>query len=317
MGTLYLDHTGLELRRDGRAIAIYEEGKRARSVPMGLVARVVAHGDIRLSTGLIGALAEAGVGLVVLSKRHSRRTATLLGLPHRDARIRLEQYRLWHDPAARREWAARVVKAKIAAQHRLLDRALAQRSDQRKALCDALAGLVRARARAAEARALPELLGIEGAAAAAYFGGLGALFPASLGFHGRNRRPPRDPVNACLSLGYTLLHFDAARAAHAAGLDPLIGFFHEPAYGRDSLAADLIEPLRPHVDDWARELFRERRLRADHFVHDKGACLLNKRGRQRFYGAYEPLARGLRRLLRLACRRMVRELSGGGAVAGR
>jgi len=317
MGTLYLDHSGLELRRDGRSIAIYAEGKRARTVPMTLLARVVAHGDIRLSTGLLGALAEAGVGLVVLSKRHSRRTATLLGLPHADARIRLAQYRLWHDPALRGVWAARVVETKIAAQHRLLHRALAQRPDQRKPLCDAIAGLERARAHAAVAREIPALLGIEGAAAAAYFGGLGALFPDSLEFHGRNRRPPRDPVNACLSLGYTLLHFDAARAAHAAGLDPLIGFFHEPAYGRDSLAADLIEPLRPHVDGWARALFRERGLRSEHFVRDKGACLLDKRGRERFYAAYEPLGRGLRRLLRLACRRMVRELNADDPAASR
>jgi len=308
MSTLYLDHSGLELRRDGRSIAVYAEGKRARTVPMALLARVVAHGDIRLSTGLLGALAEAGVGLVVLSKRHSRRTATLLGAPHADARIRLAQYRLWHDRAARGVWAVRVVAAKIAAQQRLLNRALAQRPDQRKSLCNALAGVERARGHATEAKELPALLGIEGAAAAAYFGGLGALFPDSLGFHGRNRRPPRDPVNACLSLGYTLLHFDAAREAHAAGLDPLIGFFHEPAYGRDSLAADLIEPLRPHVDEWAQGLFRDRGLRAEHFVRDKGACLLDKRGRERFYAAYEPLARGLRRLLRLACRRMVREL---------
>ena len=100
------------------------------------------------------------------------------------------------------------------------------------------------------------------------------------GMHdGRNRRPPRDPVNACLSLAYTLLHFEAVRMAHAAGLDPLLGFYHRPAFGRESLACDLIEPLRPAVDEWIWQQFSPGPLRPEHFSPDKGACLLGKTGR--------------------------------------
>jgi CRISPR-associated protein Cas1 len=117
-------------------------------------------------------------------------------------------------------------------------------------------------------------------------------------------------VNACLSLGYTLLHFEAVRAAHGAGLDPFIGFFHEPSHGRESLACDLVEPLRGRLDAWVWEMFRSRTLRGEHFVEDKGACLLGKAGRRHFYEAYETFARPLHRLLRRECRVTVRGLVG-------
>jgi CRISPR-associated protein Cas1 len=66
------------------------------------------------------------------------------------------------------------------------------------------------------------------------------------------------------------------RSAHGAGLDPMVGFYHQPAHGRESLACDLMEPLRPRADQWVRTLFRDRVLRLEHFAIDKGACLLGK-----------------------------------------
>jgi CRISP-associated protein Cas1 len=143
------------------------------------------------------------------------------------------------------------------------------------------------------------LRGIEGAGASAYFGGFTQLFAPALEFTARNRRPPRDPVNACLSLGYTLLHFEAVTACHGAGLAPFIGFYHEPAYGRESLACDLVEPLRPRVDEWAWELFSSKTLRSDHFTSEQqNGCLLDKTGRKLFYAEYERFIPPLRKLLR-------------------
>jgi len=118
-----------------------------------------------------------------------------------------------------------------------------------------------------------------------------------------------------LSLGYTLLHFTAVQAAHGAGLDPLLGFYHEPSYGRESLACDLMEPLRPRLDRWVWGLFRERTLLAEHFVWDKGACLLNKAGRQIFYPRFEVAARLWRRYLRQQSYHLANELLALEAVA--
>ena len=310
MGTLYLDRRDLSLQLDGKRLVIEEPDARPRGVPLALLERVVLRGLVQFDSGVLGALAEQGASMVCLSARHSRRTAILLGPGHGDARRRLAQYQLALNPAARLPLARALIAGKLRAQIRLLETALAQRPDARKPLHDGLAtlpGLLPALATAPDRDAV---LGLEGAGAAAHYAVLVALFPPALNFAGRNRRPPRDPVNACLSLGYTLLHFEAVRAAYGAGLDPLLGFFHEPAYGRESLACDLIEPLRPRLDGWVWALFRERRLRETDFVSDKGACLLDKAGRQTFYAGYEFWVPPLRRYLRRESYRLANWLNG-------
>lgn len=310
MATLVLDRSNLEVRGDGAALALYEGGERRGTVPLNLVERIILQGTVRLDSGVLTRLAEEGVAVVLLSRRQSRRVAILLGPAHSDAAVRLGQYQLALDSEWCGRWARRLVYGKVRAQAHLLRKALDARPDCRKALTDALCALEGALASLRD-EADPDparIRGMEGAAASAYFRGLASLFPESLDFRGRNRRPPRGPVNACLSLGYTLLHFEAVRACHMAGLDPLIGFYHRPAFGRESMACDLVEPLRPRVDGWVWRLFRERRLRADHFVRDKGACLLHKAGREHFYQDYEIFASPLRRLLRRECALLARRL---------
>ena len=309
MGTLYLDRRNLNLRLDGKRLVIEEPDARPRGVPLALVERAVFQGQVRFDSGVLAALAEQGTSVVCLSARHSRRTAILLGPGHGDARRRLAQYQLALDPAARLPLARALIARKVQAQRRLLEAALAQRPDVRKPLHDGMATLQGLLPALAVAPDLATVLGLEGAGAAAHYAALTALFPPVLRFTGRNRRPPRDPVNACLSLGYTLLHFEAVRAAYGAGLDPLLGFFHEPAYGRESLACDLIEPLRPRLDGWVWDLVRQRQLRESDFVLDKGACLLAKAGRQTFYAGYEAWVPPLRRYLRRACYRLANGLN--------
>jgi CRISPR-associated protein Cas1 len=303
MATLVIDRSNVEVKSDGAALAVYEAGERRGSVPLKLLDRVVLQGTIRLDTGVLTRLAEAGVPTVLLGGRSSRRMATLFGPAHRDASVRLAQLQSALDPAWCDAWSRRLVLAKTRGQLKVLRSALAGRPDARKPLFDAIetaTAVLRSIADTPEL-ATASARGLEGACAAAYFRGYTALFPESLGFNGRNRRPPRDPVNAALSLVYTLLHFDAVRASHMAGLDPLIGFYHRPAHGRESLASDLIEPLRPRADAWVWSLFRERVLRAESFSMDKGACLLGKAGREAFYAAYETFAAAPRRWLRRQC----------------
>jgi len=297
MSTLYLDRKGMTLARDGGRLLLTIADERPRSVPIALLDRIVIHARTRLDTGVLSALADAGVAVVVLSPRHGRRVAVVYGRAHNDARARIAQALCAVDPAWRLEWSRRLVVRKLRAQARLLRRLEAARPDRRYGLVHAARRIEALVSAAGTAESAPRLRGLEGAGSAAYFAGFSQVFPPSLDFTGRNRRPPRDPVNACLSLAYTLLHFDAVRALYAHGLDPFVGFYHRPAFGRESLASDFIEPWRPTVDAWILELFRSRTLEARHCVRDKGACLLNKEGRSRFYRAYEEKAPPLRRVL--------------------
>lgn len=314
MSTLVLDKPQLELRCDGAALALYEAGERRGTVPLALLERVVLLGSqIRLDSGVLARLGEAGVALLVLGRRGGQRLALALGPRHNDAALRLAQTAAALDGETALAYARDLIRAKLRAQRRTLNRMLAVRADCRKPLTDALDSLAEIEKSLAATVDAAAIRGCEGAAAAAHFRALASVFPPSVGFSGRNRRPPRDPVNAALSLGYTLLHFDAVRACHVAGLDPLIGFYHRAAFGRESLACDLIEPLRPRLDEWVWDQFRSRALREDHFATSAAGCQLQKAGRARFYADYERAARPWRRWLRARCALLARRLRERGA----
>lgn len=314
MSSLYLDRRDLSLKLEGRALAVYCGDERHGTVPLHLLERVVMRSAVHLDSSMLARLADAGISLVLFGGQFAAKVAVLAGPPHNDAARRIGQYRRYDDADWCRQWSNLLVRLKIRGQAQVLRRALAERPDLRKPLTDGLGHLEQARQRIVQMPQTPieTLRGIEGAAAAAYFKAFTQLFPPELDFTGRNRRPPRDPVNAVLSLGYTLLHAEAVRASYGAGLDPLIGFFHALSFGRESLAADLIEPLRPRLDAWAWQQFRTRNLAAEHFTRTGEACLLGKGGRERFYAAYEVQARPVRRLLR----RWTNKLAGALARAG-
>ena len=310
MSTLYIDRKDIELRYSGGVIEVHEPGGRRGSIPLAGLERVILHGPVKLSTSVIGALVKGGASVGLVGGRRSRYLATCVGGLHNDVQRRLGQFDAFRCEATRQQWAQEIVRAKLAAQLRLLRKALAARPDQRHALFrgsrrieDALERLTSA----TQPFALPTLLGIEGAAAAAYFAAYASLFPPSLGFRARRHRPPPDPVNACLSFAYTLLHYEAVSVAYEVGLDPLLGLYHEPSFGRASFAADAIEPFRPHVDAWVWDLFRKRVFTDRGFRAEGRAVLLGKQARARFYQHFNPLCDALRRLLRRQVQGAARE----------
>ncbi len=327
MALLLLDRAQLEVKSEGDTLALYEAGVRRGTVPIKLIDRCIIQGSqTRLDSGVLIKLADAGATTVLMSPRHPRRVAIVLGPQHNDASVRLAQALRVVDDAWCRSWALSVVRAKLARQNRALQFWQAQRPDARKPTFDALQTISTIRATLQngaggnnseninDTTTLPTLVtlrGHEGAAARAYFGAMAGVMPPALGFTGRNRRPPRDPVNACLSLGYTLLHAQAVQACAVTGLDPLLGFYHRPSFGRESLASDLIEALRPAVDLWVWELLRSRTLCEDHFstaAQDGGACLLGKAGRSIFYADWERASKPWQRWLRTLAQARARQL---------
>jgi CRISPR-associated protein Cas1 len=309
MSTLYLDRANAELRIDGGALAIYADGSRQGSVPLKLLERVVLRGrQVRLDSEVLLKLADHGVATVVVAPRMAQRVALVLGAGHNDASVRLAQAGAVMDPAYCLAFGHDVVRAKLRHQRRALLTWMKARPDARKPLFDAEQALSAALVGLEERPAThaDQLRGMEGAAARAYFRGLAAVLPPAAGFTGRNRRPPRDPVNVCLSLAYTLLHAEAVRACHSAGLDPLLGFYHRPAFGRESLACDLVEPLRSYVDRWVWTQWRDESLRVAQFSQTEQGCLMQKAGRGHFYPAWEGAATLPRRWLRRTCMQLAR-----------
>jgi CRISP-associated protein Cas1 len=151
---------------------------------------------------------------------------------------------------------------------------------------------------AGRCESMEELLGVEGNAARLYFGAFQGLIKVEpekelprvfrMDFEGRNRRPPRDAVNALLSLGYSLLAKDLTIACYAAGFDPMMGFYHQPRFGRPALALDLMEPFRALVVDSAVvTAINIRMVTPRNFVSAGQAVALTAEGRKGFYRAYE------------------------------
>lgn len=296
MTSLYVDRRGVALKADGEALVFYENGERVGTVPLAPLSRVFLRGDVTLSSSLLGKLGERGIGVVVLSGRKAEPTL-LLGRPHNDAARRVAQYRLSQDAAFCLRFAQGIVAAKLRAQAAFLTERRDEEPRSRYLLTHSLRRLENAIAGVGVQTSIGSLRGLEGAGAAAYFEGFGDLLPERLGFSSRNRHPPRDPVNAALSLGYTLLHAETTLTLYGAGYDPFIGFYHALDFGRESLACDVVEPLRVEVDRHMLHLFRSEKLRADDFSIVDGGCWLGKAGRARFYAEWEFLAERLRKRL--------------------
>ena len=142
-----------------------------------------------------------------------------------------------------------------------------------------------------EAQDLDTARGVEGAAAALYFSQFPTMISgcswARFTFDGRNRRPPRDPINAMLSLGYSILSKEAAGVCYAVGLDPFLGFLHQPRYGRPALALDLMEEFRPLIaDSVVISLINRREILESDFIFTTSGTFLKDRGRKVFWEAW-------------------------------
>ncbi len=164
------------------------------------------------------------------------------------------------------------------------------RRNAREDVTPALREMMRLARRVQETPAAGELLGIEGAAARAYFACFGSMLRESMGydFRARVRRPPTDPINALLSFLYSLLVKECVSALLSVGLDPYRGFYHQPRYGRPSLALDLAEEFRPLVgDSTVLTLVNTGMLGPSDFVRRGPACTLGEEGRRRVVAAFE------------------------------
>ena len=313
MGTLYIDRKDLLLKLDGRSIAFYAAGQREGIVPINPLKRVIIAGDVTVETPVLHLLARENISVLFLSGKRLSFSGMLHGRLHNNGLLRVRQYEKSLSDFAFNAAKGLVVK-KLENQISFFEDARNERPDLRLPLTDGmekLGGIVDSVRRLEGG--LDSLLGLEGGAASVYFSAFIELFPPSLEFNKRNRRPPEDPVNAMLSLCYTLLHYEMVREIQTIGLDPIIGFYHQFDYGRESLACDLVEPHRPAVDRFVWGIFREREFSARDFAEDdeRPGCYLKKQSRKRFYPMYEEWAASMRPAWRQEVRQLAKEVLDG------
>ncbi|MGH8577720.1 MAG: CRISPR-associated endonuclease Cas1 [Gammaproteobacteria bacterium] len=292
--TLLLDRRDMRVRLDGRALRIERAGLAVERIPLGVLGSVIVHGSPLVSCDVWRALAERNIPAVLLPARGRGSAAYLSTAFSNTIRLRRRQHRAVSRPDLRLAVARRLVEIKIRAQRQLLLQLSGKAgtagpeppAGSGRGSADVLSVFDRHLAAVAEVGNTAALMGLEGATAAAWWGWLAATLPKRWRFTGRNRRPPRDPVNALLSLGYTLLGAEMLRQVHADGLDPALGFLHGIVPGRESLVLDLIEPLRPSIDAFVLDLL-DHVLVPRHFTFSReDGCRLNKDGRGLYYQAF-------------------------------
>lgn len=241
---LYVQRQGARLGVSGDVLEVKEEGKVVAEARLEHTSQVAVLGNVQVSTQAIRRLLERDIPLLIYSAG-GWFFGWAHGIGNSNVELRKRQVRVADDPEASLRLARRLVSAKIANQRTIIRR---NHEDAGRDL-DRLNDLRDSARRAASAA---ELLGLEGTAARIYFGRLPELLKNPLGdfdASGRNRRPPKDPLNAVLSFVYSLLTKDWTIAAATVGFDPFLGFFHRPRFGRPSLALDLMEEFRPIVAD--------------------------------------------------------------------
>lgn len=286
MPTLYLTRPGLEVRKHGGRLRVCWQGQTLQAVPLRMVERLVVLGPALLSPAAVQALLAARTPVVFASLRGRYQGMLTAGTD--DTETLLAQVRRSQDEGYRLAIAQAVVAAKVEQQRRLLRRHARNHPDPRlTAAADRLAQLLAALPRRST---LAEVMGVEGRASGLYFAAFGAcLRQEGIVFDGRTRRPPRDPVNALLSLGYMLVLGEITTILVGEGLHPGLGFLHQSRRRQPALALDLLELARqPLVDRLTLSLFNRRVVTpADFTTRPDGGVVLQPASLRRYLQFYE------------------------------
>lgn len=326
---LYVQEPGAYVRKEGGLLIAELKDEKLAEARLGEISQVVLFGHCKLSTPALHECLRREVPITYLSYGgwflgHTVSTG------HKNVDTRTAQYRVSFDEAGCLRIAKSLVEAKIANCRTLLRRNWKGGAEGEERIPQLLLNGLQADAEnAGKTKDLSELLGTEGSAARRYFHNFGSMLKQGedldmpFDFEGRNRRPPKDPVNAMLSFAYAMLTREWTVTLSAVGLDPYRGFYHQPRFGRPALALDMMEPFRPLLADSAViTAINNGEVQAAHFIRAAGSCTLNDHGRKRFLAVFERRLQqevihpvfhykiSYRRVLEVQARLLIRHLQG-------
>ncbi|SUA57393.1 CRISPR-associated endonuclease Cas1 [Oligella urethralis] len=278
MSQMIIDRRNTTIEYSTNCMIVRTDGEPSRIVPLQHITQLICMHNVQLSTQLIGQLKKRNIDFIVLNQRHHNHSFALFADEKLQLKRRLTQYELQRNQSMRMQLTLRLLNKKFQVIQQEMTRYFEQDSHFTAIAVNALkqANLTEDQVR-----------GIEGALQQRVFEVLRLYTSPELGFLQRNRRPPKDPVNAMLSLSYVMAYNAAIRCATAVGLDSRLGFYHRLSHGRHSLACDMMEPLRPIIESWVIFLFQEEIFKLEDFSIQADQCLLKKEGRLRYYEALD------------------------------
>ena len=286
---LYLTRESLYAHKEREAIVIKEKKETLLKIPIHTIASIYCFGQAKVSPGLMAHCAEKDINLAYFDL-FGRFQARVQGRKSGNVLLRRAQYRASDNRPL--PVALMFVAAKIQNSRNLLMRHLRNHGDEQNVMAAADA-LKFSLDQAKRADSLNKLRGVEGDAAARYFAVFQQLIRPGMRvgfeFKGRTRRPPRDAVNAMMSLVYSVLGQDISGALHAVGLDPQVGFLHADRPGRDSLSQDILEEFRAYLADrMVLSLINRQQIKADDFDTEvSGAVRLKNEARKSLFAAIQ------------------------------
>jgi len=265
---LYVREQGACVHLRGSRLLVEKDGQKRLEVPLREVDRVAVFGRVQVTTQALIALLDARIPVAYFTQ-----TCRLVGRVQPAARTGLErrvaQFENLRDVDRTLALARQLVHAKLENSRQVIEDHLSNYPEDR--LDRARTELDDALAAATVAASAEQLLGAEGSGAAAYFRAFPVLNRSGFAWQGRRMHPPPDPINALLSLGYTLVCHEIESLLETEGLDAELGFLHRPQAGRPSLALDLMEPFRaPAADRLTLRLLNLQMLQAPDFAHRPG-----------------------------------------------
>lgn len=293
LNTLFVTSEDIYLSLDGENVVANRDKQVAARYPLHTLQNIVSFSYSGASPALMGACSKRGIGLAFCTPR-GRFLARVTGENTGNVLLRREQYRVADDPErscriARNMIIGKLHNARWSIERTIRDHGMRVEKEVLSRASGELQGLLPVVAETTE----PDTLrGLEGVGAVAYFGVLDQMIlnrKEDFFFHGRNRRPPLDRVNAMLSFSYSLLSHDCASALESVGLDAYVGFLHTDRPGRASLALELMEELRPCMADrFVLTVINNRMLKPEDFqTQESGAVLLTDNGRRTFLKAWQ------------------------------
>lgn len=285
MPTLYLLEQGAKLEKESKRLLVIKEGKISLEVPEFKIDRVLIFGNVQITTQAMKFLLESGIETSLFTI-FGRLVGRLLPAQSKNVFLRMDQFEKAKDESFRLAVSKVIIEGKIRNAKAFLQRY--SRNHPEVDFGEAEEGLNRCLEELPRKMQVSSVVGVEGRASAVYFETLGKMFRKGLRFETRVRRPPPDPINSLLSLGYTLITNEMFSVTTSIGFDPYVGFLHGIEYGRPSLALDLIEEFRHSIiDRLTLELVNKEILTQNDFEEKEGAVFLKEDSRKKYFLHYE------------------------------